>query len=228
MNYTDINKIFTETVNNYLNNGFTIFCNTMRGSQGEIAKVDLTNGTELYRIMLVEIYSWEDGFGKNGYSIKVGKYQESLDKINNLWLEAFDGTIWNNQLEIVSERKFILLNNKMSNKYYVEEGSEEYIKAIEKHQNRIDSGYSIKSSKKHELYSYIIKTEAAKKLAYHLGLSNKVRLDGKKLRLNSISGLKVRGGYNYWTKKFEVESFALLENGSTLKLNKRSIEKCEK
>ncbi len=227
MNYTDINKIFTETVNNYLNNGFTIFCNTMRGSQGEIAKIDLTNGTELYRILLGETHSWEDSFANNGYSLKVGKYPEPLDKINNLWLESFDGIIWNNKLEIVSERKFVLLNYNRRNGYYVEEGSEEYIKAVETHKNRIKNGYSIKSSK-YELYSYIIKTEEAKKLAYHLGLSNKVRLDGKKLRLNSISGLKVRGGYNYWTKKFEVESFALLENGSTLKLNKRAIEKCEK
>lgn len=226
MNYTDINKIFTETVNNYLNNGFTIYCNTMSGSQGEIAKVDLTNGTELYRIMLVNIYSWEDNFDTR-YSIQVGKYPESLDKNNNRWLEAFDGIIWNNQLEIVSERKFVLLKENRGHRYYVEEDSEEYINAIEKRKNRIKNGYSTKSSK-YELYSYIIKTEAAKKLAYHLGLSNKVRLDGKKLRLNSISGLKVRGGYNYWTKKFEVESFALLENGSTLKLNKRSIEKCEK
>ena len=119
MNYTDINKIFTETVNNYLNNGFTIFCNTMRGSQGEIAKVDLTNGTELYRIMLVDIYSWEDSLGTR-YSIQVGKYPESLDKTNNRWLEAFDGTIWNNQLEIVSERKFVLLKENRGRRYYVE------------------------------------------------------------------------------------------------------------
>ena len=225
MNYTDLNKIFTETVNNYLNNGFTIFCNTMSGSQGEIAKVDLTNGTELYRVILEEIYSsWEVGLA-NRYSIKVGKYHSSLDNISNHRLEDFNYIIWNDQLEVVSERKFVLLKGNRIRQYYLEEGSEEYVKAIEKHQNRIDKNNSIKTN---SLYSYIIKTEAAKKLAYHLGLSNKVRLDGKKLRLNSISGLKVRGGYNYWTKKFEVESFALLENGSTLKLNKRSIEKCEK
>ena len=40
----DINELFTKVVNKYLAKGYVFNLNTMSGSQGEIAKVDLTNG----------------------------------------------------------------------------------------------------------------------------------------------------------------------------------------
>ena len=40
----DVNKEFTNIVNGYLNKGFTISATTMSGTQGEHAKVDLTDG----------------------------------------------------------------------------------------------------------------------------------------------------------------------------------------
>ena len=47
-----INTIFTQVVNEYLQAGWTIYTQSMSGSQGEKAKVDLTNGEKVYRVIL--------------------------------------------------------------------------------------------------------------------------------------------------------------------------------
>ena len=51
MKYSDINKMFTTEVNKYLAQGYRFNTASMNGSQGELAKVDLTNGTEIIRIV---------------------------------------------------------------------------------------------------------------------------------------------------------------------------------
>lgn len=51
MKYSDINKMFTTEVNKYLEQGYRFNTASMNGSQGELAKVDLTNGTEIIRIV---------------------------------------------------------------------------------------------------------------------------------------------------------------------------------
>lgn len=53
---SDIDKEFTNIVNNYLSAGYKIYTNTMGGSQGEIAKIDLTNGKEIVRVLLESRY----------------------------------------------------------------------------------------------------------------------------------------------------------------------------
>ena len=52
MTYADINKMFTAEVSKYLARGYHFNTASMIGSQGETAKVDLTNGTEIIRILL--------------------------------------------------------------------------------------------------------------------------------------------------------------------------------
>ena len=44
MKFADINKVFTAEVNKYLERGYHFNTATMRGSQGEIAHIDLTDG----------------------------------------------------------------------------------------------------------------------------------------------------------------------------------------
>ena len=81
MKYAEINKIFTNKVNEYLANGYTINSATMSGSQGEVAKIDLTNGNEIIRIMIDEC--WENHHAYNGYEIIVGRTVNAKDKINS-------------------------------------------------------------------------------------------------------------------------------------------------
>ena len=75
MKYADINKRFTEIVAEYISKGYTINTASMRGSQGEIAKVDLTNGTEIIRVMVNNFSDLSNGI--DGIQITVGR---STDK----------------------------------------------------------------------------------------------------------------------------------------------------
>lgn len=46
MKFIDINREFTAAANSYMAQGYYINAGTMGGSQGEVAHIDLTNGTD--------------------------------------------------------------------------------------------------------------------------------------------------------------------------------------
>lgn len=122
MKYADINRRYTEIVAEWMAKGYAINTASMNGSQGEIAKIDLTDGKEIIRIM-VDRFS---DFAANleGVEITVGK---ALDA--NVRPNSNDGwsTIWNNQLEVLqSERFFKIGENRVSGAPY---GSEAEAKA---------------------------------------------------------------------------------------------------
>jgi len=50
MKFETINRKFTEVVSEWIGKGYAFNTATMGGSQGEIAKVDLTDGKEIIRI----------------------------------------------------------------------------------------------------------------------------------------------------------------------------------
>lgn len=52
MKRTELDVIFTNKVNEYLARGYVFNTNTMSGSQGEIAHVDLRKGDEILRIVM--------------------------------------------------------------------------------------------------------------------------------------------------------------------------------
>ena len=102
MKYAEINKKFTDKVNEYLNKGYTINSATMTGSQGEIAKIDLTNGKEIIRVMINDC--WYGRYDEhNGYEIYVGKAIKPEYLINSYG--SFK-TIWNNELINISSEKY--------------------------------------------------------------------------------------------------------------------------
>ena len=88
MKYSDINKMFTTEVNKYLAQGYRFNTASMNGSQGELAKVDLTNGTEIIRIVART-------FGR--VAEKEGIRPDVAYCVN---------TIWNGRLEQVSSQRF--------------------------------------------------------------------------------------------------------------------------
>ncbi len=61
MKKQDIRNIYTQTVTELLNQGDTIFPDTMSGHQGEIAHIDLSNGSEILRVLLCRGHHWERG-----------------------------------------------------------------------------------------------------------------------------------------------------------------------
>lgn len=100
MKFAEINAIYTKTVTEWLSKGYTINTATMSGSQGEITKIDLTDGKEIIRIMLG---NFNEGFYNQGIEILVGRSLEERVKPNSsdTW-----GTIWFRNLEVISSQKF--------------------------------------------------------------------------------------------------------------------------
>lgn len=116
----EIDRLFTEKVKAYLSKGYEIHTGTMNGSQGEIAKVDLTNGDEVIRILLEHAFSLKG----NPVAVKVGRNTGSLR--GSTW-----DSIWNHKLEVLEEATFY----KIADNYYV--APEEYEAIYEKHWTRM-------------------------------------------------------------------------------------------
>ncbi len=86
----DINELFTKVVNKYLAKGYVFNLNTMSGSQGEIAKVDLTNGEHIYRINIDKEHDFENCI--DTIKITVKEYETNKKRIDDSWI-----TLWNNK-----------------------------------------------------------------------------------------------------------------------------------
>lgn len=97
MKRQDISKRFTEIVTEYIGKGYIFNTTTMSGSQGEDAKVDLTNGEEVIRVFL-------DRFSEprhDGLIIVAGRAPADTEPN----CERSDN-IWSNKLEVISEERF--------------------------------------------------------------------------------------------------------------------------
>ncbi len=109
MKRTELDTIFTAKVNEYLANGYMINTNTMGGSQGEIAHIDLRKGDEILRIVMERKYDCLTG---DKIHIKVGRNTNRV----RLDRESCE-TIWNQDLEIIEDLVFA----KITNNWYASE-----------------------------------------------------------------------------------------------------------
>ena len=92
MNKDDISRIYTSKIAELLSAGYQINPWTMSGSQGEIAKVDLTNGSEIIRVLIETSYELPIG---EIVTITIGRV-----------VEQGGLTIWNHRLKVCSQIKF--------------------------------------------------------------------------------------------------------------------------
>ena len=93
-----IEKMYTEKVAELLNQGWHINTTTMPGHQGEVAHIDLTDGSEIRRALLYREMVWghEPGdFHGDRVVVMVGR------NTDRLW-PSWDSTVWNNHLEVIS------------------------------------------------------------------------------------------------------------------------------
>lgn len=96
MTKNDIRTIYTQLVSELLAKGYQIHPETMGGSQGEMAHIDLTNGSEILRVLIETQGGYGDSYG-DLLTIRVGRCTE---QITSHW-----HIIWNNKLETLSEIK---------------------------------------------------------------------------------------------------------------------------
>ena len=107
MKIQDIEKIYTGKVAELLTQGWHINTTTMPGHQGEVAHIDLTNGSEIRRVLLYREMVWGHGPGDfygDRVVIAVGR------NTDRLW-PSWDSTVWNNHLEIIFEMEFAMVHD---------------------------------------------------------------------------------------------------------------------
>lgn len=122
MKFADINKRFTNLVGEYMAQGYIINSATMSGSQGEISKIDLTDGKEVIRILIQSFHNWRENV--EGVEIVIGRSTDDVAP------HAADTmlTIWTTHLEVIStERYYKLGENRKREVYY---GTEAEGKAV--------------------------------------------------------------------------------------------------
>ena len=96
MTMNDIRRIYTQKVAELLAQGYQINPETMNGSQGEMAHIDLTNGAEILRVLIETCGSYGESYG-DILTIRVGRCN---DEIRGRWL-----TIWNSWLDTTTYTK---------------------------------------------------------------------------------------------------------------------------
>lgn len=181
----DIDKKYTEKIMEYLNKGYTIHTNTMNGSQGELAKVDLTNGKEVIRIYMDRTYI---GFSDKVIVILVGRNTCKL-------YDSESDIIWNSKLEIIEKMEFV----KIGENYYIPK--EDFAEIHKKRRKRINK-YS------DDYITYIFHDEAKKIILPFVKRQPKC----KSARLSDIKEVKKTVSKNRYTNKYETKYYVTVKN----------------
>lgn len=74
MRLKEINQRFTEIVADFISKGYINTTTTMNGSQGEISKIDLTDGVEIIRVVVDTFSDWRNDI--EGVSIEEVKGEQ--------------------------------------------------------------------------------------------------------------------------------------------------------
>jgi len=123
MKFESINHKYTEKVAEYMAQGWYINASTMSGHQGEISKIDLTNGIDIIRIMLTTKNEWcrKDETSYRSYHfdtviLTVGLAQPEnccTPNDSNTW-----NTLWNERLDVLYTETFYEIGERRGGKWY--------------------------------------------------------------------------------------------------------------
>lgn len=136
MRFTDINAIYSKKVADLLADGYMINSNTMGGSQGDIAAIDLRKNDDVIRVRLhremSSSYEGEHFWGDN-ITLTVGRCTDP-DVIRAKEYHSY-ATVWNNRLEVIEERVFWEMGR---SQWYIEgeEGKDALRKGAKRYCNR--------------------------------------------------------------------------------------------
>lgn len=140
MKFEDINKVYTTKVAEWLGKGYWINAGTMSGSQGEHAHVDLTNGTEIIRVLMEDRTEWEKYDTYDCTVVVVGRVP-ATERVRIGASDRLGNTIWNNKLEELDKVVFYRIGLRNSEWYGTKaEATAQRVKWTERHSNR-PSGY---------------------------------------------------------------------------------------
>ena len=109
----DINKTYTEIIGEYISKGYWIYTKTMGGTQGEIAKIDLTNGKHILRIWI------NDSRDRNVGDRDDWLYVDLIEIIVEEFDDFRDRTLWNKKGKILNTITFYRIGSR--NRVYVDD-----------------------------------------------------------------------------------------------------------
>ena len=180
----DINAIYTDLVSEYISKGFVINFRTVRGSQGEESKIDLTNddGKTIYRIWI--LIEYVDGINNKKLVIVIEKF---------LNFEARDILLFGRGEKIL-EKDFYFINKRSRNIYVESKDDFEIIVEIQKSRTYL---------KYKEFYGLIELSDSCKKIALKIIRKKKGYKTVKIDDLNSVSRRYDVNGYYFDFKKKE-------------------------
>ena len=98
MKKTTVERMYTAKVAELLNQGWHIHTSTMPGHQGEVAHVDLTDGSEIRRALLCREMTW----GRSGADFYGHKIIILVGKNTDPIWPGWDSTLWNTHVEVCS------------------------------------------------------------------------------------------------------------------------------
>ena len=99
MKKTTVERMYTAKVAELLNQGWHIHTSTMPGHQGEVAHVDLTNGSEIRRALLCREMTW----GRSGADFYGHKIIITVGKNTDRIWPGWNSTLRNNRVEVCSQ-----------------------------------------------------------------------------------------------------------------------------
>lgn len=108
----DIREAYTAKVNEYLARGMKINIGTMSGTQGEIARIDVTDGEYIYRICLDRDYlkvvdTDEHYFRADTINLTVEKFEDKGYRV----LDTFT-ILWGGKGELVEEKVWYAIDDR--------------------------------------------------------------------------------------------------------------------
>lgn len=140
MKFSEIEKIFSSRVAFYLNAGYRINAGTMRGTQGEVAKIDLTNDCEVIRVWLKKTWAVEDisihRFFPEFVKIVIGR--ANIDSVRFDDILGYDRDLWDDDFEEVETMLWYQVGK---NWYLNEEEVRSILPIKEERMNRAKDSY---------------------------------------------------------------------------------------
>ena len=169
-----IDKVYTEMVGDYIKKGYHFYTKTMGGSQGEIAKVHLTNDIDIISILMYKKYAYDEDF----IIVEVRKY----DNFNT-------DILWNNKGECINALTFFYINVR-GNKTLYFDSYEDYKAIKEKHWNRRTEHYNNRNNFR---MKSVLNNERLSRL-YHIAKTKKGYSTVKKSEIYGIG----KDNYGYY------------------------------
>lgn len=114
----DINAHFTGIVREYMDKGFIVNAQTMSSlSTDEVCKVDLTDGKDIYRILLEEIHKHYDEYDDEGMFLYVDNFRLTVRKYSGRKLHTrLTWSLFNSDGEVIREENFYRMPNRSNHK----------------------------------------------------------------------------------------------------------------